>query len=92
MGQYRKAIQEWRTVRVHSYKIRQQFLECLADDKIKENNQDKAKIIKRIKDTESKQRMYAILRQYFKPGDPLGLTQVLPHCIRPTQTFNGGSL
>eukprot|EP00957_Ditylum_brightwellii_P210334 15364855-Ditylum_brightwellii.AAC.1 len=29
MGQYRKAIQEQRTARAHSYKLRQQFLESL---------------------------------------------------------------
>eukprot|EP00957_Ditylum_brightwellii_P146478 11152236-Ditylum_brightwellii.AAC.1 len=74
MGEYRKAIQEQRTVRARSYKIRQQFLESLADNMITENNQDRAKIIKCNKDAESKQRMCAILRQYLKPEDHSGLT------------------
>ena len=54
---------------------RQQFLEWLANNMVVEENQDRAKIIWAIKDSESKNKMYRMFMQYLKPKDKTRLIQ-----------------
>eukprot|EP00957_Ditylum_brightwellii_P161099 12265832-Ditylum_brightwellii.AAC.1 len=60
-----------------SYRLRQEFLEKLADDYINEHTtKDKSKVVKSIKDKEIKIRIYNIMRRYLKPTDRSGITQL----------------
>eukprot|EP00957_Ditylum_brightwellii_P178480 13595407-Ditylum_brightwellii.AAC.1 len=61
----------------NSYRLRQDFLEQLVDDYIDgDTTKVKSKVVKSIKDKESKIRTYNIMRRYLKPNDQSGLTQL----------------
>jgi hypothetical protein len=63
--------------RNNSYKLRQDFLEQLADELMEEDDtQDRAVIVHKIRDAESKRRMYAVMKKYFKPGNKAGITHL----------------
>eukprot|EP00957_Ditylum_brightwellii_P039410 2981769-Ditylum_brightwellii.AAC.1 len=76
-GQLRLAIKTRRRIQNNSFKTRQEFIERRADKMSTEDNADRAKSIKHMKDTESKRRMYSLLRWYLKSNDNrTGLLQV----------------
>eukprot|EP00957_Ditylum_brightwellii_P022166 1672780-Ditylum_brightwellii.AAC.1 len=62
-AQLHLAKKERKRCRNNSYKLRQEFLERLNDDIIDgDTTKDRARIIRGIKDKESKNRMHAIMR------------------------------
>eukprot|EP00957_Ditylum_brightwellii_P131446 10025333-Ditylum_brightwellii.AAC.2 len=68
-GQVWLAVKTRKRIWNNSFKIRQELLEQYAEEIITDNHEDKAKIIKWIKDAKSEKRVYAMLRQYLKPDE-----------------------
>eukprot|EP00957_Ditylum_brightwellii_P000339 26324-Ditylum_brightwellii.AAC.1 len=76
-GQVQLAVKARKSIWNNSFKIGQECLEQCVKEMITDNNENKAKIIKCIKDTESKKRVYGMLRQYLNPDDNItSLSQV----------------
>eukprot|EP00978_Attheya_sp_CCMP212_P043823 scaffold292961_cov59-Attheya_sp.AAC.2 len=77
MGQLRKAIKARKAVRNNSFKLRQAFVEKLAEEQAALcENSTKEKIIRSMQRTEAQRRMYKILNQYLKPNEQEGITQI----------------
>eukprot|EP00978_Attheya_sp_CCMP212_P033779 scaffold138152_cov30-Attheya_sp.AAC.1 len=77
MGQLRKAIKARKAVWNNSFKLRQAFLEKLAEEQAAlSENSTKEKIIQSMQRTEAQRRMYKILNQYLKPNEREGITQI----------------
>ena len=76
-GQLCRAKKERKNSRNNSFKLRQEYLEKLVD-KLHDNatQERRTRIIKGIKDTESRKRMYALLRRYLNSKDRAGLHHV----------------
>eukprot|EP00957_Ditylum_brightwellii_P053583 4059787-Ditylum_brightwellii.AAC.1 len=76
-AQLQKAIKFRKKYHNDSYRLRQEFLEQLADDYINgDTTQVKSKVVKSIKDKDNKIRTYNIMRRYLKPNDQSGLTKL----------------
>eukprot|EP00978_Attheya_sp_CCMP212_P000099 scaffold186_cov32-Attheya_sp.AAC.2 len=76
-GQIRKAYKLRREARNNSFKLRQDFLEKLAEEEATRNdNSTKEKILRSMRRSEAQRRMYKILNQYLKPDDRAGITQI----------------
>eukprot|EP00957_Ditylum_brightwellii_P188776 14369470-Ditylum_brightwellii.AAC.1 len=76
-GQLCRAKKERKNCLNNSFKLRQEYLEKLVDELHDDATQERrTRIIKRIKDTKSRKRMYTLLRSYLKPKDRAGLHHV----------------
>ena len=73
--QIRKAKKSRQLIRARSYKKRQEFLEKLADNATTKGD-DRARIIRIIRETEQNRCMYRTFKRYLKPEDMTGLIQV----------------
>ena len=73
-SQIRKAKKSHRLIRARSYKKQQDFLEKLANDAATEGN-NRARIIRIIRETEQNRSMYRTFKRYLKPEDRTGLIQ-----------------
>eukprot|EP00978_Attheya_sp_CCMP212_P008857 scaffold20822_cov52-Attheya_sp.AAC.3 len=76
-GQIRKAYKLRREARNNSFKLRQDYLEKLAEEEAtRNNNSTKEKILRSMRRSEAQRRMYKILNQYLKSDDRAGITQI----------------
>eukprot|EP00978_Attheya_sp_CCMP212_P013060 scaffold32610_cov79-Attheya_sp.AAC.2 len=76
-GQIRKVYKLRKQARNNSFKLRQDFLEKLAEEEAALNkNSTKEKILRSIRRSEAQRRMYKILNQYLKPEDRAGISQI----------------
>eukprot|EP00957_Ditylum_brightwellii_P162977 12410238-Ditylum_brightwellii.AAC.1 len=69
MTQLRRALRERKLCHTNSFKLRQAYLERLAEDEAATGNSSKESILRRMKAAEATKRMYRLLRQYLKPED-----------------------